>query len=42
MTYPLSGSRDANKLNTIHCKSPKWALDGNEAEKTVLSVSLNG
>ena len=36
------GSSDSNKLNTIHCKTPRWKLDGNEAEKGQLSVSING
>jgi hypothetical protein len=38
----LSGTRDPSKLKYIHCKSPKWTLDGNDAEKSTLSVSING
>jgi hypothetical protein len=42
ITYPFSGVRDPKTANTIHCKTPRWALDGEEAEKTTLQVSLNG
>jgi len=42
ITYPFSGVRDPKTANTIHCKTPKWNLDSDEAEKTTLQVSLNG
>lgn len=30
--YPFSNNRDPNKINSIHCKTPKWKLDGDAAE----------
>lgn len=36
ITYPFSGTRDPKTANTIHCKTPKWNLDSDEAEKTTL------
>jgi hypothetical protein len=28
IAYPMSGSQEPNELNTFHCKSPKWDLNG--------------
>jgi hypothetical protein len=42
ITYPFSGIRNPKTANTIHCKTPRWILDSDEAEKTTLQVSLNG
>ena len=39
--YPITGSRLPANLDTIHCKTPRWSLDGNE-ETSNLEVSLNG
>lgn len=42
ITYPLSGSQDPSGLNTIHCKTPKWTINGQETEQAKLDVSING
>lgn len=42
IAYPFSGAHDASQANSIHCKSPRWQLDGDEPEKAVLDVSVNG
>lgn len=42
ITYPFTGVRDPTRANSIHCKSPRWQLDAEEAEKATLDVSLNG
>lgn len=39
--YPLTGSREPENLDTIHCKTPLWRWDGNE-ETSSLEVSING
>jgi len=40
--YPFSSNRDPNGINSIHCKTPRWRLDGESAEQATLDVSLNG
>jgi hypothetical protein len=40
--YPFTASRDPEQINAFHCKSPKWQLDAEEAEKATLDLSLNG
>jgi len=42
ITYPFTGVRDPTRANSIHCKSPRWQLDAEEAEKATLDISLNG
>jgi hypothetical protein len=42
VAYPFTGTRNPNAANHIHCKTPKWTLDGTEAETATLEVSLNG
>tara|TARA_B110000285_G_C14718599_1_gene421089 strand:+ start:100 stop:420 length:321 start_codon:yes stop_codon:yes gene_type:complete len=42
VTYPFTGARTPNTANHIHCKSPRWSLDGSEPETATLEVSLNG
>jgi hypothetical protein len=32
VAYPFTQNRDPNLINTIHCKSPRWDLDKDEAE----------
>jgi hypothetical protein len=32
VAYPFTQNRDVNLINTIHCKSPRWDLDKDEAE----------
>lgn len=32
VAYPFTQDRDLNKVNTVHCKSPRWTLDKDEAE----------
>jgi hypothetical protein len=27
VAYPFTNNRDVNKINTIHCKTPRWDLD---------------
>jgi hypothetical protein len=41
IAYPFTNNRDISLINTIHCKSPKWNLDKDEAEAAQLDVSLN-
>jgi hypothetical protein len=40
--YPFTTSRDPALINSFHCKSPKWRLDGVDAERATLEVSVNG
>jgi len=42
VVYPFSNNRDPNRINSIHCKTPKWKLDGESAEEATLDVSVNG
>lgn len=42
VAYPFTQSRDPNLINTIHCKTPRWQLDADQAEQAQLDVSLNG
>lgn len=41
-TYPFTAVHDATQANSIHCKSPRWQLDGPAAEKATLDISMNG
>ena len=40
--YPFTTSRDTALINSFHCKSPKWHLDGVDSERSTLEVSVNG
>lgn len=42
VAYPFTNSRDANLINTIHCKTPKWINEADNTEQAQLDVSLNG
>jgi len=42
VAYPFTGSKNASLINSVHCKTPRWQLDGEQAESVTLSVSLNG
>lgn len=42
LRYPFTASVDPSKINAIHCKTPQWQLDGHEAEKVKLDLSVNG
>lgn len=42
VAYPFTQNRDPNLINTIHCKTPRWNLDADQAEQAQLDVSLNG
>jgi len=42
VTYPFTGTRNPNTADHIHCKTPKWTLDGTDPETATLEVSLNG
>jgi hypothetical protein len=40
--YPFTTSRDPSLINSFHCKTPKWHLDGVDTEHATLELSLNG
>jgi len=40
--YPFTTSRDPSLINSFHCKTPKWHLDGVDTERATLDLSLNG
>jgi len=42
VAYPFTQSRDPNMINSVHCKTPRWKLDGDQAEQAELDVSING
>merc|ERR1711970_1118236 len=42
VAFPFTQNRDANLINTIHCKTPRWQLDNDNTEQAQLDVSLNG
>jgi len=42
VAYPFRTVNDPHKVNTIHCKTPRWNLDYDDQEKAILDVSLNG
>jgi hypothetical protein len=42
VAYPFTNNRDPDMINTIHCKTPRWALDQDHEEQAQLDVSLNG
>lgn len=42
VAYPFTNNRDANAINTLHCKSPRWKLQNDQSEQAVLDVSING
>jgi hypothetical protein len=40
--YPFEIKTTPENANTIHCKSPRWSLDGESGEKATLDISING
>lgn len=42
IAYPFTGNSDPNLVNSVHCKTPRWTLDGDEPEKAALAFSVNG
>jgi len=42
VAYPFQDETSAGNANSIHCKTPRWKLDSEEAEKATLDLTLNG
>ena len=42
IAYPFTGNKDPDLVNRVHCKTPRWKLDGEDQEKATLAFSLNG
>lgn len=42
IAYPFTANKDPELINTVHCKTPKWKLDGDDSEKATLGFSVNG